>query len=104
VTANGLLNFRADRCPVGSPFSGLQLGIQIVDAMHIRVWLRDVDLGVVETLPAVDDDCFELSAARRARRTHEARPRERVGTVGAPSPASPTLTERPKQKEVKKAG
>jgi len=54
----GHLSFRGDRILVGRAFAGLTLGIQTADASHVRLWLHDVDLGLAETLPAVDDECF----------------------------------------------
>jgi transposase InsO family protein len=54
--------FRGDRCRVGNAFIDLHVGLEVVDAMHVRAWLCDVDLGLVETLPAVDSDCYESTA------------------------------------------
>jgi transposase InsO family protein len=104
ASANGILHFRGDRCPIGCSFAGLRLGIEIVDAMHIRLWLHDVDLGAVETLPAVDDSCFEPPMSRRGLGKQETHANVRQGVAGAPSSASPTLTESPRQKEMKRAG
>jgi len=67
VAANGTLRFRGDGCRVGNPFAGLRLGIEIVDALRIRLWLHDLDLGTIETLPGVDDGCFEAALAPRPR-------------------------------------
>jgi len=67
VTANGRINIRGDECHVGQAFAHLTLGIESVDAMHVRAWLCDVDLGLVETLPVVDQACYEPSAPRRTK-------------------------------------
>lgn len=65
VRAGGCFGFRHDRCFVGAAFTGLEIGIEVVDAMRVRGWLHDIDLGVVETLPAVDTACFDVSPVRR---------------------------------------
>lgn len=64
----GFVHFRGDNLMVGAPFRGLTLGIEILDALHVRLWLHDVDLGVVETLPAVDDTCFVPTTVRKPRK------------------------------------
>jgi hypothetical protein len=75
------LHFRGDVLPAGLPFAGLDLGIEIIDALHVRLWLHDIDLGVVETVPAVDDACFELPLVRRPRRKQETRAKTGPGAV-----------------------
>jgi transposase InsO family protein len=35
------------------------VAIETLDALHIRVWFRDVDLGIVEVAPAVNDAVYE---------------------------------------------
>lgn len=65
VDTRGLLSFRGDQCRIGRAFANLQVGVEVVDAMQVRVWLCDVDLGLVETLPAVDSACYERVALRR---------------------------------------
>jgi putative transposase len=67
VTADGTIAFRGDSCRIGLAFRGLELGVQVVDALRVRVWLCDVDLGLVETLPAVDPACFESPSSTRSR-------------------------------------
>lgn len=66
---SGHVRFRHDNCTVGRPFAGLDIGIEIVDARRVRFWLHDIDLGVFETIPAVDAACFQqpvpLKSGRR---------------------------------------
>ena len=91
VSANGYIFFRNDKCLVGNPFVGHEVGIEVIDALRVRAWLHDVDLGVIETVPAVDDSLFEaplheLAAKRR-------RARRESNTPGKPSaPASAHVT------------
>jgi transposase InsO family protein len=68
VDTDGQVQFRGDACRIGSAFSRLEVGLEVVDAMHVRAWLHDVDLGLIETMPAVDPACFEPQLARRAKR------------------------------------
>jgi putative transposase len=65
VTATGTIAFRGDSCRIGDAFKGLEVGVQVVDALHIRVWLCAVDLGVLETVPVVDPACFEAAPRRQ---------------------------------------
>ena len=69
VSRNGMLSLRGDACRVGQPFAGLTLGIEIVDALRVRLWLHNVDLGILETLPGVDDGCFQPDIIRRMQKT-----------------------------------
>ncbi len=69
VSSTGYFRFRGDSCALGVPFAGLDVGIEVVDAMHVRAWLHELDLGLVETLPAVDPACFEATPTAAARRT-----------------------------------
>lgn len=72
VDVRGEISFRGDKAYVGVAFQGLEIGVESVDAMHVRAWLHDVDLGLVETLPAVDKACFEAMSITRPRRTTRA--------------------------------
>jgi transposase InsO family protein len=67
VYSDGDMCFRSERLYVGQAFSGLDVGIEVVDALHIRAWFRDVDLGLIETIPQVADSCFEEAAPRHRR-------------------------------------
>jgi putative transposase len=44
---------------------GQHIGVQTLDLLHIRIWFRDLDLGIREVLPAVDDNAYLLSAPSR---------------------------------------
>ncbi len=92
VDSNGSMYLRGDRCRIGRAFAGLKLGVEIVDALQVRLWLREVDLGVLETLPAVDDSCFESQPMRRPR-MQATRANARPGGAGAPSSASLSPTD-----------
>ena len=69
VDCHGYVSFRHDQCVVGAAFVGLEIGTEVIDARRVRFWLHDIDLGEFETIPAVDDACFEqprpLKAGRR---------------------------------------
>jgi transposase InsO family protein len=94
VARCGTLYFRGDGGRLGQAFAGHHVGIEILDAMRIRVWLHEVDLGVLETLPAVDEACFEPPAPRRRRR-QQLHLNSRPGGAGAPGAAPPTPAEPP---------
>jgi transposase InsO family protein len=61
----GYVRFRNDACLVGHAFAGLDIGLEVLDALRVRLWLHDLDLGIIETLPSVDDACFETSRPRK---------------------------------------
>ena len=61
VNLSGAFSFGGDECRLGEPFAGLHIGIERVDRFRVRAWLCNVDLGLVETLPLVSKDYFELA-------------------------------------------
>jgi putative transposase len=65
VGTHGCFYFGADACRVGLAFRGLTVGVQMLDRFRLRVWLRDVDLGLVEMVPLVHPDCFERREPQR---------------------------------------
>jgi hypothetical protein len=87
ITAGGQLCFRGDHCAVGTPFTGLEVGVEIVDASKLRVWLHDVDLGIFDTVPVVDDSVFDAGLR-----------------VGARSSAASTSSLRTKSVSVRQSG
>lgn len=94
VNNSGVLYFRGDALRVGQPFCGLSVGIEVIDALRVRIWLHDVDLGVIETVPAVDDACFEQPVlGRRMQETH-AKSR-RGGGPATEASASPSPADTP---------
>jgi len=95
VSEDGLLAFRGDRVPVGSPLAGLLVGLEVLDALHLRLWLHDVDLGGVETMPAVDDSCFDPPALGRPRRMQGHHAKRGRGGAFAPSLPSSSLPDSP---------
>lgn len=90
VTAHGNARFRNDDCFIGVALRGLRVGIEVVDAMHVRAWLHELDLGLVDTLPVVDDACFELALPSRKPRVHQKRrpPPARSTSPGHALPSS----------------
>jgi transposase InsO family protein len=69
VYSDGGVTFRNDKLFIGEAFAGHDVALEVLDAMRIRAWFRDVDLGVLETVPDVDISCFDkATAANRTRR------------------------------------
>jgi len=81
VTVSGNARFRNDDCFIGVAFRGLRIGIEVVDEMHVRAWLHELDLGLVDTLPVVDDGCFELALPSRKPRVHHKRRQRPAGST-----------------------
>jgi putative transposase len=94
VNGCGNLAFRGDPCRVGEPLAGHDVGIEVIDALHFRLWLHDLDLGIVETLPGVDDSCFEgPGLARGRRRASTTRKKKPSEATPAANPTPPSLAE-----------
>jgi hypothetical protein len=79
VDLHGQITIRGDSCTVGQAFAHLNVGVEPIDAMTVRVWLCGVDLGLLETLPVVDPSCYEPTTSRH---------RKRVGIVGSRTTSS----------------
>jgi transposase InsO family protein len=93
VNGRGNVRFRNDDCFIGTSFQKVRIGIEVVDDMHVRAWLHELDLGLVDTLPVVDDACFEPPPVRTSRPSRQTVPKERQGgeprsILTSPSPAS----------------
>jgi hypothetical protein len=87
ASVTGNVGFRNDDCYIGLPFGGLRLGIEVVDATHVRAWLHELDLGLVDTLPVVDPACFELPL-RKPRPSKKLVPTRGRGACSAQTPSS----------------
>ncbi len=66
VYPDGAVRINGQRCHLSLPLGGHTIGVEPVDALHVRVWFRDVDLGVVELAPDVGDDVFWSRRSRKA--------------------------------------
>jgi transposase InsO family protein len=88
INVCGVLRFRGDDCRIGRAFAGHRVGIEVIDALHVRVWLREVDLGVVESLPAIEDAYFDGPTLGRPRRMQENRAKAAPGGLRDQSSAS----------------
>lgn len=73
VYRKGDVYVRNDCIYIGEALAGLEVGLETVDALHVRAWYRDVDLGTLETVPDVDVSCFDPPVRRQTRRA--SRPR-----------------------------
>jgi hypothetical protein len=69
VTSASHFSFGGDPCPLGLPLVGLEVEIERFDRFRVRVWLCNVDLGLVGTLPLVSANCFETPIRTAIRRT-----------------------------------
>lgn len=59
VQGAGKFAWRGEQYPLGLPFSGMKVGIELVDALHVRAWFRDIDLGLVEIIPDASPAAYE---------------------------------------------
>lgn len=68
VQKNGRFHIAGDNYFVSQSLAGHDVGLEEVNGLSVRVWFRDVDLGVVEIVPEVDARHFDLVAERIKRR------------------------------------
>lgn len=62
--------FKLDEEPyfLSTALRGREVGIELVDPLHVRAWFNEIDLGLVEIVPDVTQRTFDLLDARRSRR------------------------------------
>ena len=68
VGRNGAFKLGAERYFLSTALRGHNVGIELVDALHVRAWFNEIDLGLVEIVPDVTLRTFDLLDARRSRR------------------------------------
>jgi transposase InsO family protein len=51
---------------------GLHVGVQHVDVLHVRVWFREIDLGLVEIAPSVSDAAYDQPTNNKRRNASRA--------------------------------
>jgi putative transposase len=59
VQGHGRISWCGASYFLGAPLKHQLVAIEALDALHIRVWFRDVDLGIVEITPFVHDTVYE---------------------------------------------
>ena len=59
VGRGGLLHFHGWHHFLSESLVGHHVGLEPVDAFHVRVWFQALDLGLLENAPDVDDKIFE---------------------------------------------
>ena len=50
---------REDEYFLSGSLVGHHVGIELLDDFHVKAWFRDLDLGVIEVEPQVDDQIFD---------------------------------------------
>ena len=68
VSKNGRVGLKQETYFVGQALAGFDVGIELLDPMHARIWFHSLDLGILELVP--DESCFPVqprtAKARRA--------------------------------------
>jgi transposase InsO family protein len=73
VHHNGMIFHISQRYFLSESLYGYRVGIEYVNPLQIRVWFHDIDLGLVEIEPSVDDKIYDdLPTRRRQKRTAKA--------------------------------
>jgi len=81
VGSHGQVFLCGETSRLGSAFAGLWIGVERVDAFHVRAWLHELDLGLLDITPQLAPAYFEASSWSSARR------RTKVALLPPASPA-----------------
>lgn len=66
VFKNGNFRLRGDAYFLSTALAGMLVGMEPIDALHQRVWLHDLELGVIEVAPQVSPALYNpVSTSRR---------------------------------------
>ena len=68
IGRNGTFKLDEERYFLSTALRGHDVGVELVDALHVRAWFNEIDLGLVEIVPDVTPRTFDLLDARRSRR------------------------------------
>lgn len=68
VFKNGSFRLHGEAYFLSTSLAGMLVGLEPIDALHLRVWLYEVDLGVIEVAPQVRPTLYTqtLSTSRRS--------------------------------------
>ncbi|MBL9024376.1 MAG: IS481 family transposase [Myxococcales bacterium] len=69
VYKNGNVRYRGTTYFVSESLAGMEVALEPVDDFHVRIWFYDLDLGVIEVEPDVDDSIFLEARKRRVERS-----------------------------------
>ena len=67
VFKNGNFRLRGDAYFLSTALAGMLIGLEPIDAIHLRVWLRDLELGVTEVAPQVSPALYAQPSTSRRR-------------------------------------
>jgi putative transposase len=59
VSSKGAFRYKGDNYFLSLAVANKEVAIEVIDACNIKAWFYNVDLGIVEIAPEVDDDVFE---------------------------------------------
>ncbi len=60
VCRNGSYCYRGETYFLSTSLAGLVIGLEPVDPFHMRAWLHDVDLGIVDVIPTHNGAVYYL--------------------------------------------
>lgn len=96
VDSSGDVSFQSDSLFVGEALGGCEVGLEVVDAFRVRAWFRDIDLGLIETIPQVSQACFEERPTNsRTRAPSKPVPRRKVPPSAGAAAAPLKVDEKP---------
>lgn len=67
VFRNGSFRLYGECYFLSTSLAGMLVGLESVDALHLRVWLYDIDLGVIEVVPEVRPTLYTRTLSPRGR-------------------------------------
>lgn len=68
IYPNGCFRFRSGSYFLSQSLSGYSVGIEEVDGMKIRAWFCNIDLGLVDIDPQVDDNVYIQTSKKRVKK------------------------------------
>ena len=66
----GGFTYDGQKYNVSQSLYGHRIGLEYVNPLQIRAWFHDIDLGIIEVEPSVDDAIFD-KASRKRHKTKE---------------------------------
>jgi hypothetical protein len=65
VYSCGSFLYQGQKYYISDCLRGYRIGIQYVNPLQVRAWFYEIDLGIIEVEPAVDDSIFDRTARKR---------------------------------------
>ena len=58
VSKDGVVSYNGSPHFISTPLSKQEIGLERLDACRVRLWFHDIDLGILEVAPSLDNSTF----------------------------------------------